>query len=43
MDPYTILFYSVLGTVMVIVAIAQLIGWRKRKREEQENKNNIKA
>jgi len=31
MDPYTILFYSVLGTVMVIVAIAQLIGWRKEK------------
>jgi Flp pilus assembly protein TadB len=42
-DPYKILFYAVLGAVVVIVSIVRFIGWRKEKRAEQENKNNIKA
>ena len=31
MDPYTIFFYTAVGAVLVIGAIAQLIGWRKEK------------
>jgi preprotein translocase subunit YajC len=48
MDRDTIIFYAVLGTVVVIVSIVRFIGWRKEKKEmkEQEQmkiKNNIKA
>jgi|GEM_PF-6037875 len=38
MDSYKILFYAVLGTVVVIVSIVRFIGWRKEKRQEKENK-----
>jgi len=43
MDPYTIFFYTAVGAVLVIGAIAQLIGGGKRRREEQENKNSIES
>ena len=38
MDRDKIIFYAVLGTVVVIVSIVRFIGWRKEKREEKENK-----
>ena len=38
MDQDKIIFYAVLGTVVVIVSIVRFIGWRKEKREEKENK-----
>jgi len=38
MDRDKIIFYAVLGTVVVIVSIVRYIGWRKEKREEKENK-----
>jgi|APIni6443716594_1056825.scaffolds.fasta_scaffold780365_2 uncharacterized membrane protein YkgB len=31
MDPYKVLFYVALGTVVVIVSIVRIIGWRKEK------------
>lgn len=37
MDQYKIIFYAVLGTVVVIVSIVRFIGWRKEKRQEKEN------
>jgi len=37
MDRDKIIFYAVLGTVVVIVSIVRYIGWRKEKREEKEN------
>jgi hypothetical protein len=42
-DPYKILFYAVLGTVVVIVSIVRFVGWRKEKKAEQENKGNSQA
>ena len=37
MDQDKIIFYAVLGTVVIIVSIVRLIGWRKEKRQEKEN------
>ena len=37
MDQDKIIFYAVLGTVVVIVSIVRFIGWRKEKRQEKEN------
>jgi hypothetical protein len=37
MDQDRIIFYSVLGTVAIIVSIVRFIGWRKEKKQEKEN------